>query len=510
MSPARTARPALSGFLTGLLVLAATLAACLGAQEAIRRERLARAQDDAVALAETATAVAVEWLGSCRRTTRFLALQAAAGLAQGVDVEPARAVLEAGRGSFPDALLAAVLAAGDGRVIAADEDWREGSAPAWLAGSPAESGIVWWGANGVGRFVAREAMVAPPDYPPPLWLVTVWEPTVLAGQLKSLLHNHPDALLILETVDGVGVVQLPTLGRSPDVGVSGRRPLLRTGLQVRAVVAGPAALAEWPWIVAVLAGLVAGLLAAGLARGRERLARDLEADLERVARGEKGGEDPDGRIAHRLPGVARALDALRNRDDRAGTHRLEGALARLRGGVILVTDPTGTVELVVGEPGPILGRSAPELTGGPLHGVVAGGGWRDLTPILARAALEGEGTVSEIDVRRPGGTVGRVELTITARERGAGYVMLARDAGETRGLVDRLEIAEARYRGLLEGMQDGLAVVRDGRIERANPALAAMLCRTAWPWCAMDGSSAPTRHWRRCWVCAWTRLRAHP
>jgi len=65
-----------------------------------------------------------------------------------------------------------------------------------------------------------------------------------------------------------------------------------------------------------------------------------------------------------------------------------------------------------------------------------------------------------------------------ASSRPVGFMMVVRDITDQMRLEDELRDAELRYRALVEGLTEGVVILRDGRIAYANPA-AERLCGCA-------------------------------
>jgi PAS domain S-box-containing protein len=464
-----------SGLRDGLLALLALLGVGLGAEEAVRRARARATAAAAEALAAAAAAGAEEWLAERRRTTRLLVGPMQEHLSAGAAPDAGRAALAALHRTYPEVLRAALVADGDGRVAAAGEVWREGTAPDWLGATAAEPDIRWTGDESSGRFVVREPMVAPPGMKAPAWVVTAWDPGDLEQVLRRSLAPAPGAGARLERDDGGALLRVPPLGPASGAGGEAVAPVGATGLRVRAVVPGPGPRSPWPWALAAAGGLAAGAGSAVAGARRQDLDRRLRAALDLAARGEAGPEDAD--LARRLPQVAGALAGLRRHGsaEAAREQMLAGLRERLRGAALLLTDAAGRVEAVLGDAVRVLGRPAEEIQGHPLRRLLTASGWEALAPVLARTALQAGGAVAEVELAAERDGDRRIELTIASRDRPGGYVLLARDATEARRLRARAEEAEARYRALAEPLPDGLAVVRDGRIVEANRALAGML-----------------------------------
>jgi PAS domain S-box-containing protein len=434
-----------------------------------------RTDELATSLADAAVARSEERLAACRRTTRLLAEQLAPAIAAAGDPGAARSTLAALRRTFPETLRAAVIADGAGSVLAASESWREGSRPDWLTPAGSESGIYWQGGAASHRFVAREGILAPPGVAAPLWLATLWDAEEVIAALQDLSQTHPHATWLLEAGDQEVVLRWPAGRPDPDTPAVAVRDLGRTGLRYRVLLPRRSSWTFLGLLVAIAGALASGVVAATMAATRGRMVSAITRRLGSTAEGVDA--PPSARGERTAPEIEAALARLRQEAE--GSRRREAtiraALERVRGGALLVTDPAGTVEFVAGETSKVLGLASHDVTGRPLRRLLGGPAWDALLPALSRAGLEGEGATLEVEQARPAGGTVSLELTVTARDRAGGFVLMARDVTDAARLRHNLEVSAARARALVERLQDGVAVVRDGRIEAANAAFAAIL-----------------------------------
>ena len=468
-SPFRAAAWSAATAFVALGALAIPWALRADAREARRTAQLA------TSLAEAAVARSDERLAACRRTTRLLAEQLAPGIAASGDLGAARSTLAALRRTFPETLRAAVIADGGGSVLAASESWREGSRPDWLTAPGSESGIFWQGGTERPRFVAREGILAPPGLAAPLWLATLWDAEEVIAALQDLSRTHPQVTWILEAGAEEPVLRWPPGRPDPDTPVVAVRELGRTGLRFRALLPRRSSRTLLGLLVTVAGALAAGGVAAALAATRGRMVSIIARRLGSAADGaDASAHGPTGKAA---PEIEAALSRLKHEADasRRREATVRAALERMRGGALLVTDAAGTVEFAVGETLKMLGMPAHDLTGKPLRRLLGGPGWDALLPALSRAGLEGEGATLEVEQVRPAGGAASLELTVTARDKGAGFVLMARDVSVVARVRRDLETAAARAQALVERLHDGVAVVQGGRILAANPAFATIL-----------------------------------
>jgi len=118
--------------------------------------------------------------------------------------------------------------------------------------------------------------------------------------------------------------------------------------------------------------------------------------------------------------------------------------------------------------------------------------YKDLLPKLARRAVRTEGiTVRSTLARRDGSPLEAevsVRLLVGAESRPLGFMMVVRDVTAQMRTETELRESEQRYRGLIEGLSEGLLIVREGTVVYANAAAARL--------CGQDAESLVGAAWR--------------
>jgi PAS domain S-box-containing protein len=443
----------------------------LGLQEGYRRAAGGPARGER--LGEALAGEASAWIQGRREATRLVAGPLQQALLAGASPDATRDPLVRLRRAYPEVLRAAALVDGQGSIVLAAEAWREGSSPAWARGAPAE-GVAWNPGATAGSLLVREGLVAPPALRPPVSLITSWDLGGVRPGWERILADQEDARAVLLSPEGTRILQVPAAGPGPSPALSATRPIPAAALQVRLELPGPPGGLLWPAGLALAVGGVGGLIGGSSEAKRRREDRRLGERLRLAAQGKPTAGD-DSKPA--MPETERALDELRRRGEerQAGRAAVESLTARLRGGAVLVTDATARLELVAGDGRAVLGVPEEEMRGIALRRLLTPASWESLAPMLARASLQGEGATLEVELSREGQEGRVVELTLAGRGGRGGYVLLARDAGRDRKLREDLARTRERFRALAEGMRDGLITVRDGNIESANPAFAALL-----------------------------------
>jgi PAS domain S-box-containing protein len=132
-------------------------------------------------------------------------------------------------------------------------------------------------------------------------------------------------------------------------------------------------------------------------------------------------------------------------------------------------------------------RGAVTMTGWPREEVLdrhvevlfAPGEWERLIPKLSRRTLREAGIAEAADLQRRDGRRFPAALSLAPPpgEGATGMLLVARDVTAEREIQRRLQDSEDRYRGLVEGMSDGLFILQGLRIVYANPALARLAGR---------------------------------
>jgi PAS domain S-box-containing protein len=112
-----------------------------------------------------------------------------------------------------------------------------------------------------------------------------------------------------------------------------------------------------------------------------------------------------------------------------------------------------------------------------VEALFAGGEWERILPKLSRRSLREVGIVEKVRLLRRDGGEFPAQLAVgrPAAAGGGPLLLAARDLSEEQALEKRLRESEARYRRLVEGIGDGVFIVKGGQIAYANPALARIL-----------------------------------
>ncbi len=107
----------------------------------------------------------------------------------------------------------------------------------------------------------------------------------------------------------------------------------------------------------------------------------------------------------------------------------------------------------------------------------APGEWERLIPKLARRSLREAGITDTVGLERRDGRRFPAAISIAPPpgDLSSGVVLVARDLTAEHELRKRLQDSEERYRGLVEGMSDGVFILQGETIVYANPALARLV-----------------------------------
>lgn len=236
----------------------------------------------------------------------------------------------------------------------------------------------------------------------------------------------------------------------------------------------------------VLAGVLAVLSVAlvfTVRRLRRREIRELVGAVEDLRAGRSRKLEIDSRSPY--AGLAESLHRL-SQDLSLRWIEAEGAL-ELASGIaeslhdraVVTTDADGDIRTVGGAASALFGWDVESLRGRTVASLFREESWKDLLPRMARRDLRERGIECEASVVRRDGTPVAARVAVRAlrrpgNERG-GFLFLVRDATVEAKLESELRASEGKYRRLVEGLAEGVAVLERGRIAYANPALAAML-----------------------------------
>ncbi len=469
-----TASPWTRGVVTGLGFGLLALALAWSAQFWHSEQLRDRAEAEAASLAELGARITVEWMATCQNVHHFLALRGPTLLTM-EDLETVRPLLGAALASHRDSLRAAVVVDGEGEVILAASAWREGTRPEWVRGEPAGTTIEWARTEDGGWFVAQEAFAVVPGIATSLRLMTAWDPADLSRRLSDLLVGGPEGQgLALENSQGGILVRVPgTAGMPGGALVEAVQPVgASVSIRGQSILMPPGVVL--PWIAGGAAGLLAGLLVGWSASRSRRLVRDVEESARRAVAGDPS--PPGKHVSRQLPGLGEVLEELGRQAAAVSAREEKGQelLQRLSGAAVLLCDSAGTVELAGGDTSEVLGRAPADLVGTALRRVFVGAAWEVLAPALEPgSAISGVQTV-EVEVGRSRDDLGALEVVISTRGGERGHVLLVRQQGRRKTAVE-FPATDSRHQRLVDLLGDGMAVVCDGRVELANPALARML-----------------------------------
>jgi protein-histidine pros-kinase len=241
-------------------------------------------------------------------------------------------------------------------------------------------------------------------------------------------------------------------------------------------------------VVAVLAATVAWL-ARQLASGRRRLQgelRELVAVVEdlREGRARKPAEASGGspviplsdaltRLGHELHGKWSEAEAAAD--------RWRALIDASEAMAVITTDTDGDIRSFSNGATALFGWEQDEVLSRPAAIVFEEQAYKDLLPKLARKNLRRQGVTAHSVLLRRDGTSFDAEVTIrlleSASDRPVGFMMVVRDRTEQLRLENELRESERRYRNLIEGLNEGVMIVRDGVVTYANPAAERMTGR---------------------------------
>ncbi len=193
-----------------------------------------------------------------------------------------------------------------------------------------------------------------------------------------------------------------------------------------------------------------------------------------------GERSPLGLVSDAVQRLGQDL-TLRRREVEETGQRLDAVMHAVHDIAVVSTDREGDIQTFSPGAAELFGWSESDLAARPVE-ILFGEAWKEFLPRLAPRSLPDEG----IDVRTPmvkreGEVFDALVEVRSLRGRGgepAGFMIVVRDVSAQARRERELRASEARYRGLLEGLEVGVLVLRHSRVLYANPALAA-LCGSA-------------------------------
>jgi PAS domain S-box-containing protein len=141
---------------------------------------------------------------------------------------------------------------------------------------------------------------------------------------------------------------------------------------------------------------------------------------------------------------------------------------------IITTDTDGDIRSFSAGATALTGWEESEMIARPAAVLFAESAYKDLLPKLTRQSLRSKGVRTRSVFTRRDGSSFEVEvvvrLLISSASKPVGFMMLVRDVSEQVRLEGELRDSEQRYRGLIEGLGEGVLIVQGGQLVYANPA----------------------------------------
>ncbi len=158
--------------------------------------------------------------------------------------------------------------------------------------------------------------------------------------------------------------------------------------------------------------------------------------------------------------------------------RLDGVLEAFRDSAMITTDLDGDVRTLSDGAVSLLGWEREEALSRPVASLFADGAFEELLPRLTRRAARERGLQVRTTLKRRDGTLFPTDLTIRTLHRpnreASGFLLVAQDVSAQVRLEQQLRDSAERYRGLVESLSVGTAIVRGGTTRYANAAFAAL------------------------------------
>jgi len=245
-----------------------------------------------------------------------------------------------------------------------------------------------------------------------------------------------------------------------------------------------------PGTLAVGAGVLAALLViliATLVRRRRRFRAELRSIvqvLEELRSGQGHGHTELGsgsRLAHVADAVQRLGQDLHNTWTEAETaaERWRAVTDATRDTAIVTTDTDGDIRSFSHGAARLTGWEEGEVLSRPAAVLFDESAYKDLLPKLTRKSLRAQGVITRSSIVRRDGSTFLAEVSVRmlmgSNSQPVGFMMLMRDMTEQIRTENELRDSERRYRGLIEGLSEGVIIVREGCVVYVNPA-AEILC----------------------------------
>jgi PAS domain S-box-containing protein len=251
---------------------------------------------------------------------------------------------------------------------------------------------------------------------------------------------------------------------------------------------GPAPLVVGSAVVIALVVIVA----VAYARSRRRLLQDVRSVVQAVEELRSGRGRGHTELGERSR-IGLVADAVRRlgvdlhstwSEAETAAERWRAVTDATRDTAIITTDTDGDIRSFSAGASQLTGWDEAEVVSRPAAVLFDENAYKDLLPKLARRSLRTQGvTTRSTMVRRDGATFEAevsVRMLMGSSSQPVGFMMLVRDVTEQIRLENELRDSERRYRGLVEGLTEGVVIVREGRVVYVNPA-AEVLCGQKGP-----------------------------
>lgn len=244
-------------------------------------------------------------------------------------------------------------------------------------------------------------------------------------------------------------------------------------------------------VVCAVLLVAAVMLAAALARFRQgwvRELREIVVTLEELRAGQPARNTPP------QTGAAASLvfDSIQRLSQdlgvRAGQEqkiegRLQAVTEAVKDSAIVTTDTDGDVRTFSPGATALLGWDEVDVVSKPAAMLFDEDSFRSFLPKLARRSLRERGVESRAILKRREGETFPAAISVgMLRGSGgeaAGFVLVARDVSAQVALERQLRESEQRYRTLVDGLNEGVLIVRDGTVRYVNRTLADWMGRPA-------------------------------
>jgi PAS domain S-box-containing protein len=194
-------------------------------------------------------------------------------------------------------------------------------------------------------------------------------------------------------------------------------------------------------------------------------------------RAEAGADSPLALVADAVNRLRQDVEARLHDADNAA-ERLRAVLDAVRDSAVITTDMDGDIRTFSPGATALFGWSEEEVVAKPASLLFVESSYKEFLPKLARRALRERGIDAGAALLRQDGSEFPAHLSVrmlrNAADHAIGFVLVIRDVTRQAKTEEDLRLAERRYRGLVEGLADGVLIVRDGRVVYVNPAFAAL------------------------------------